>query len=1254
MLCPDSSQWKLSAKAFCNISHSWFNCLYDENNKNYTQFCRNKPDFQRPGYKFIIRGSLDGKPCNTNKFQPFKFWTNSSSDCVFKKTNCTEEGQVVFDKGNSTANRKCRCDYTSGYAFVTQPRHDCYCDPELEDCSCYVLTCRAKEVITPGSHSAKLTDNETVAITSTIVILLGLTSGDFIEKRIAMEVEELITSNSYSLHDNYRDRLGTADSALSSRIKTREFIEKRVAKEEGKRITSNRNELDRAKLCLKVNYKDIVTTVKNDEIVKVLEHQNRYLKKYQIEQIQSCLGKIKRNQKLLEIIWSDGIIGFDAFVSALEFAGSYKTLIDKIIRTKEDADINLDALDTEVDGLYNEHISKVKRDYFEMHLNDWQQYDKVFVETKATKYTEEMLRANNFCIVVGGLGFGKTAILRHLALKLLYEENYDIIPKVMSPLDIIDYLHPHRKQIFVVDNIEDEPANSWSLQTDEISKQLNDRKGNMKLLISCEKQVYNNLFKNKEQQFESLCDLSLFPLSDDEIRTVLAVYIGEKQISNALEFEQNAEYGVPFLCKLSRGRDIGTIQDLFKNPLKYIEQDLKKMRRKNNLEFCVMTLITLSDNCFKKEWLNKNKSLPEDLQTAIEEVCDDFGLDFKNESTKAYIKERFERPDTVYINRTGEQYHLLHHKVLEIMARLCSEHLMNTFIQHASVSFISSRCLFASIPGSSERNIFLIEKKNEEAYFDRLFTDLKHGDMLSTFHNSQLTFELYKNKFIKYCRKPESNFKNILSKLQTLADETKRDCEDVVDDYEHLKWKAQAKKCNQPVIASVWEGCPDMVQLLIDMECDVCATDRLNRSALFFAALFGYSKIVNLLAQHRGDISMCDVAGRSPLYVACDTGHANVVKCLLNLNVNVSKCANGGRSPLFIACATGHRDIVETLLTKSECNVSKADDSDQSPLFVASTYGRSDIVTILLEHEANIEQYDNRGYTPLFAATINGASQHIKVIQTLLDHNADISHCDNTGRTALFIACEKGFHKVVEILINHSEDIISKCDKEQKSPLFVACEYGHANIVHMLVKKEKHADINKCDAKGRSPLFIACFMGHEQVVEALLENNAEVDLCDKDGRSPFYISSRGGYVEIMNKLFDKKANIHKFNRWGGSVLNVTCREGHLKAVEFLLKNKVDISKADNNGYTALYMASDQGHTRIVDMLLKEDANVNVQTFDNMTPLHTACARGHIEIARLLLEYKAEKDITNNANATPKDLAKQNNNIAILNLLSDKA
>lgn len=47
--CPDSSQWKLRAKGICNTVESWYYCLFDENNLEYKEFCRNKQDFHKPG-----------------------------------------------------------------------------------------------------------------------------------------------------------------------------------------------------------------------------------------------------------------------------------------------------------------------------------------------------------------------------------------------------------------------------------------------------------------------------------------------------------------------------------------------------------------------------------------------------------------------------------------------------------------------------------------------------------------------------------------------------------------------------------------------------------------------------------------------------------------------------------------------------------------------------------------------------------------------------------------------------------------------------------------------------------------------------------------------------------------------------------------------------------------------------------------------------------------------------------------------------
>lgn len=49
VVCPDSSQWTLRARARCNSTLPSYNCLYDESTATFVDFCTMKPDFQRPG-----------------------------------------------------------------------------------------------------------------------------------------------------------------------------------------------------------------------------------------------------------------------------------------------------------------------------------------------------------------------------------------------------------------------------------------------------------------------------------------------------------------------------------------------------------------------------------------------------------------------------------------------------------------------------------------------------------------------------------------------------------------------------------------------------------------------------------------------------------------------------------------------------------------------------------------------------------------------------------------------------------------------------------------------------------------------------------------------------------------------------------------------------------------------------------------------------------------------------------------------------
>lgn len=79
--------------------------------------------------------------CNTGRYQPIIFTTHGNSRCIFLKSKCDEEGQVVYSNGSTINDTTCRCDYTQGYAFVSKPKHNCFCNPLKEDCSCFRANC---------------------------------------------------------------------------------------------------------------------------------------------------------------------------------------------------------------------------------------------------------------------------------------------------------------------------------------------------------------------------------------------------------------------------------------------------------------------------------------------------------------------------------------------------------------------------------------------------------------------------------------------------------------------------------------------------------------------------------------------------------------------------------------------------------------------------------------------------------------------------------------------------------------------------------------------------------------------------------------------------------------------------------------------------------------------------------------------------------------------------------------------------------
>lgn len=97
-----------------------------------------------------IKGTLQGADCDKDFYQPYQFLSPGNSRCAFRKSYCSEQGQISLSNGTVLMDRLCRCDYTRGFDFIVRPKQQCQCEPTEEDCSCYLKICSSKEILSPG------------------------------------------------------------------------------------------------------------------------------------------------------------------------------------------------------------------------------------------------------------------------------------------------------------------------------------------------------------------------------------------------------------------------------------------------------------------------------------------------------------------------------------------------------------------------------------------------------------------------------------------------------------------------------------------------------------------------------------------------------------------------------------------------------------------------------------------------------------------------------------------------------------------------------------------------------------------------------------------------------------------------------------------------------------------------------------------------------------------------------------------------
>ncbi|CAG2215912.1 ABCC1 [Mytilus edulis] len=145
--CPSAVLRGLIANETCPRAPKHYHCLEIVQSKDFLQICigpERIEEGQYPVFQDSTAKFLFSKTCVSSRYQPRPLFTYERNECLYEKSSCTEEGQIIFSNGSAIDDRTCRCDYTKGYAFISTPINKCYCVPSKEDCSCYKIECLKK------------------------------------------------------------------------------------------------------------------------------------------------------------------------------------------------------------------------------------------------------------------------------------------------------------------------------------------------------------------------------------------------------------------------------------------------------------------------------------------------------------------------------------------------------------------------------------------------------------------------------------------------------------------------------------------------------------------------------------------------------------------------------------------------------------------------------------------------------------------------------------------------------------------------------------------------------------------------------------------------------------------------------------------------------------------------------------------------------------------------------------------------------
>ncbi|TRY82474.1 hypothetical protein DNTS_029958, partial [Danionella cerebrum] len=343
-----------------------------------------------------------------------------------------------------------------------------------------------------------------------------------------------------------------------------------------------------------------------------------------------------------------------------------------------------------------------------------------------------------------------------------------------------------------------------------------------------------------------------------------------------------------------------------------------------------------------------------------------------------------------------------------------------------------------------------------------------------------------------------------------------------------------------------------------------------------------------------GGASVCyrtEVLNSAPvLCVQCHLGHLEMAGLLLECGAPVDGQSENGMTALCYAAAAGHLPLV-TLLTKKGAKVDHADKSGQSAVVHAALRGHAEVLLYLLEQQWGPEMKNTAVQQAFIAASSMGHTLVVKRMLALSSDDVSVQidgHDSLWGETALTAAAGRGKLEGCVFLLDQGAGV-SQPNRRGVPPIFNAVRHGHTQIAELFL--QRGAEVNCCDKHGRSLLMVACSEGHTETVSFLLSQGACLTTVDKEGLTPLGWACLKGQKKVVELLVGRGAQIDHTDKHGRTPLDLAAFYGDADIVHYLVESGAAVEHIDFSGMRPLDRAIGSRNTSVVVTLLKKGAKL---------------------------------------------------------------